>query len=179
MTTSPGDQQAEAQRQGAQGHGGRLTRLRRSARRQQPECSRCAGGGQPRVLHRGIDGHSFRGLQSAQDFFGVCPVGENPTNSNVRESPVIRRQVYIPDDATIVQRIGVMRQGKITRQFICSVFHDLMAPRLFFDREPHAVPFVHEFSAIRAGEFGVEQIAEALDRRTNAEPLSHGKQTDG
>jgi len=50
---------AAAQRPGGQAHGGRWTLPRRSAGPQQPACSRCAGGGKPRALPRGIGGRSF------------------------------------------------------------------------------------------------------------------------
>ena len=58
MVTLPDGQLAEAQRQDAQAHGGRWLLPRRSVERQQPGYSRCAEGGKPRVLPRGIAGHS-------------------------------------------------------------------------------------------------------------------------
>ena len=58
VATLPGGQRAVAQRPGAQERGERLTRPRRSAGRKRPACSRCAVGGKPRALPRGIGGRS-------------------------------------------------------------------------------------------------------------------------
>ncbi len=59
--TLPGGRQAAAQRQGGQGRGAHWTPPRRSAARLPQGCSRCAGGGKPRGLPRGIDGRTLFG----------------------------------------------------------------------------------------------------------------------
>ena len=54
--TLPDGPQAAAQRPDGRERGARWTRPRRSAARLPQECSRCAGGGKPRALPRGIGG---------------------------------------------------------------------------------------------------------------------------
>lgn len=52
--TLPGGQPGAVQPRGGQARGGRWTLPRRSGQPQHRACSRCAGGGKPRVLPRGI-----------------------------------------------------------------------------------------------------------------------------
>lgn len=60
-------QRGAAQRPSGQGRDARLTPPRRSAARLPQGCSRCAGGGKPRVLPRAIGGHSWSVVEPRRD----------------------------------------------------------------------------------------------------------------
>jgi len=67
--TLPGGQRDAALRQGGQAHAERWTPPHHSAGQQQPAYSRCAAGGTPRVLPRGIGGQSCPTLNDIHHIF--------------------------------------------------------------------------------------------------------------
>ena len=120
MVTLRDGQQAAAQRRDGQAHAGRWTPPRRSAGRRQPEYSRCAEGGQPRALPRGIVSRSYAHqarMDGGEDFagsfldFGVI-IRAADRDLEKRADIALDLKLYIVLRESLVKR-GLKRRDKL------------------------------------------------------------------